>query len=98
MGKIVLRRRFPNFVCDGMPLGPDEAAYLSEVNSTEEFLELEWVKERYFKEWRVSKHKGTTIGSYDIGRDMLMGIDEEGRHWAIAWILEGELDLPEWEG
>lgn len=93
MGKIILRRRFPNYICDGMPLGPNEEAYLSEINSTEEFFELEWVKKDcdWIEKWRVSK-------GIVKDKDLLMGIDKEGQHWAIAYIFEGELDLPEWEG
>ena len=42
---IVIRRRFPNFICDGRPLANDEE-YYNRFEHPEEFYELEWVKEK----------------------------------------------------
>lgn len=44
--KIVIRQRFPNFVCDGRPLGNDNEAYMSRIDTSDEFFELDWVKEK----------------------------------------------------
>jgi len=94
MSKIVLRRRFPRYICDGKPLGDDEEAYISRINTMEEFFDLEWVIKGYewVKEWRVYK-------AYEkhTDKDMLMAIDQEGKPWAIAYIIEGELNFPEWK-
>jgi len=87
LSKILIRRRFPNFICDGMPLGPEEEKYRHEINSTEEFFEIDWVKEKMenkdFKEWKLSSEKQLILGQYSDGS------------WNVfAYLLEGELDLP----
>ena len=84
---ITIRRRFPNFVCDGMPLGPDESAYLHSFEKPEEFFELEWVKEMpHIVHWYLSEEVG--------GSRLVMGKEEDGTYWAFAWLLEGEPFLP----
>jgi len=59
--KIVIRRRFPNFVCDGRPLGPEPELYLHSIIIEEDFYTLDWVKEIMsdpnFKSWFVEAEK-----------------------------------------
>ncbi len=43
--KTIIRHRFPNFVCDGRPLGPEIELYMHTIYTLEDFYELEWVKE-----------------------------------------------------
>jgi len=43
--KIIIRRRFPNFVCDGRPLGPEPELYVHTIILEEDFYNLDWVRE-----------------------------------------------------
>jgi len=86
MTKIVIRQRFPNFVCDGMPLGPDTEAYYSRIDTTDEFFELDWVKE-----------KQSVIAGWFISDTFICAVYEGAGGlgtWAVHAILEsGTLDI-----
>jgi hypothetical protein len=94
---IKTRRRFPNFVCDGFPLGPPgDPVYYDTFETTDDFYNLEWVKE---------KHEGFDIRGWFINKDGYMGTclyavyaeeDGTGTYFCHAILEEGEMDLPEY--
>ena len=92
MSKIIIRRRFPNFICDGKPLGPEDSLYLHELDSTEDFFEIDWVKE---KEQQGITSWSIVTSTRKSGRTYIIGNYGDGEYYAFAWIVEGELDLPE---
>lgn len=91
---IKTRRRFPNYICDGMPLGPPgDPAYYNEFESTDDFYDLEWVQEK--------KEIGC-IGWFQTTPDEYMGVcimavykdpDGYGSYACHAILEEGELDM-----
>lgn len=92
-----IRQRFPNFICDGMPYGPDEERYRHTFETLDEFFEIDWVQhwiERGFTEWCV-------VGGDDIdNREMLFAVDTEEPEpmWFVTgWIVDGQLDLPTYD-
>jgi hypothetical protein len=89
---IKTRLRFPNFVCDGFPLGPPgDPAYYDEFETTEDFYNLEWVKE-----------KDGCVGWFQVPADEYSGpkimavyenSDGTGSYLCHAILEEGELDM-----
>lgn len=90
--KIVIRQRFPNFVCDGAPLGPPGSeAYYSRFDKTEDFYELDWVKNK------------NTIGciGWFSSNEYIMAVYEDpdgfGTYACHAILEEGKLDMDEFD-
>ena len=88
--EIVIRRRFPNYVFDGKPLGDDKELYINRIKFTPDFYDLEWVKEKdeHFgiKGWFLSMFVfEDTTGIYALYEDNTM--------LCHAILEEGELDM-----
>lgn len=93
---IVIRRRFPNFVCDGRPYGYDEEKYLHRLQSTEEFFEIDWVKELWLDQNSLVEFCVVGKEEYDPA-DRLFAVIPDGStnpEWhVIGWVVEGSLDF-----